>query len=81
MTRKDYILIASAIWASANRMPVSLTDQHHNNVLDAAIRSVAESVADTLADDNPRFDRERFLEAACKYDPTVEAWDFTWEEA
>ena len=80
MTRKDYILIAGAIWGSANRMPLSLTDEKWNQTLEAATRSVAENVADALAEDNPNFDRQKFLGAALgpKYDPSVEAWEFTW---
>lgn len=53
MTRKDYILIAEAL------------KEAHAYAIDAARRlgvaSAAYHVADALAYDNPRFDRELFL--------------------
>lgn len=55
MTRKDYELIARAIAGSAMSIPT-----------DAQIvqrRFTATMVADALASDNPRFDREKFLKA------------------
>lgn len=78
MTRKDYNLIADAI--KNTRLPVSLTDERFYLMMLAATRTIAESVADGLAGDNPRFDRERFLKAALgeKFDPEVDPWEFTW---
>lgn len=59
MTRKDYILIADA-----------LREARMHNLRDAApgsgaywLRVAASEVARALAEDNPRFDRERFLKA------------------
>lgn len=52
MTRKDYILIADAI----NKAPVDASQDRQRN-------TVARSIADALATDNPRFDRARFLKA------------------
>lgn len=49
MTRKDYQLIAQAI-----------ADVWCENT---AQLYIAESIADALAQDNPRFDRARFLDA------------------
>ena len=60
MTRKDYILIAAALERS-KPLPIA------NPKMDAVRRSVfemaARNIADALAQDNPRFDRERFLKA------------------
>jgi len=52
MTRKDYILIAAAI-KGANAAP-GYTERNS---------FVAYAIADALATDNARFDRERFLKA------------------
>lgn len=61
MTRKDYILIAAAIRETL------LTDPETGIVLPdreaAATHRVALRLADTLAADNPRFDRALFLRA------------------
>lgn len=64
MTKKDYIAIAQ-----------EFANQHSENALNQALGSantpyravvrLANRVADVLAADNPRFDRERFL-AACE---------------
>jgi hypothetical protein len=61
MTRKDYILIAAALKEAAadilnKECPVQ-------DLLDGKDYA-AEHIADALARDNPRFDRERFLKAA-----------------
>jgi hypothetical protein len=59
MTRKDYVLIAGTI-----------RQQIAKNYLHAeALTSSAIELADGLARDNPaRFDRRRFLSAACAAD-------------
>jgi len=62
MTRKDYILIAArlkiakadAVRSEDSRAAVDMCD---------GIDLAAEHLADALATDNPRFDRERFLKA------------------
>jgi hypothetical protein len=56
VTRKDYVLIADTL---ANLM------SDFNNCGDdsVSLSLVAEELADTLAKDNPRFDRDRFLTA------------------
>ena len=51
MTRKDYVMLAAAIAA----MPI------HAPTLRTAKRSAALTIADALAVDNPRFDRDRFM--------------------
>lgn len=56
MTRKDYILIAEAL--RYGRIDAYSQDQRDQHEVDAA------HIADALARDNPRFDRERFLKAA-----------------
>lgn len=50
MTKKDYVLIAQAVAEVGSR---GYGD----------IGPVAHQIADALATDNPRFDRERFLKA------------------
>lgn len=61
MTRKDYVLIAAALHDSLQfggediDMDTACAHQHAN---------CTRAVADALAQDNPRFDRARFL-AAC----------------
>jgi len=54
MTRKDYILIAAAIQ--------SAMIQGYSGA-EWARQCVAHNIALALANDNPRFDRERFLKA------------------
>lgn len=51
MTMKDYISIAAAL----NRV--------HGELGYGAVNRVANELADTLAEDNPRFDRAQFMEA------------------
>lgn len=54
MTRKDYVLLAKAI---AN----GIDDANGINGLTGY--AIIERIADALASDNPRFDRERFITA------------------
>jgi hypothetical protein len=56
MTRKDYELIAAVF--KAQRTEYIL--EHHKYAVESAVLDMA----DALAAENPRFDRERFL-AAC----------------
>lgn len=60
MTRKDYIALAGAIKAA--RLPATVEGVYPAPFNDG-ISSAAEQIADTLAQDNPRFDRARFLKA------------------
>ena len=57
MTRKDYVLIAGAIaWS---------LDHHCDTILERhGAAETAREIARVLEQDNPRFDRERFLKAA-----------------
>jgi hypothetical protein len=56
MTRKDYEAIASVV-SYVGDMYQSQQNEYE------AILTLAEGLADTLARDNARFDRSRFLEA------------------
>lgn len=68
MSRKDYELIAAAIHRS--RMAKEVDQRAKMAKLNAAavegVRLVAIDLAASLAADNPRFDRRRFL-AACGF--------------
>ena len=57
MTRKDYVLIAAAL---AKAKPA----RWHDGAQTAQHCADCTYIADALAQDNPRFDRERFLKAA-----------------
>ena len=57
MTKKDYKLIALSI------ATVKASSEVHNHPM---IKWVAEELADNLAQDNPRFDKNKFL-AACGF--------------
>lgn len=61
MTRRDYVLLAAALAAAARNLKDAGITDHSAHV---AWCDCAASVADALAKDNPRFDRERFLTAA-----------------
>lgn len=56
MSRKDYVRIAAAIKATE---PETVEPGPHQ----AARNDIAFALADALKDDNPRFDRHRFLVA------------------
>jgi hypothetical protein len=60
MTRKDYELIAK-VFKGAN-VPNPDKDEW-NKAYSYGIKQSALDMADALAADNPRFDRERFLKA------------------
>lgn len=59
MTRKDYVIIADSIKGSINY------EQSFNNNQAAvsALRFLALTLSSSLEEDNPRFDRDRFLDA------------------
>jgi hypothetical protein len=63
MTKKDFTFIASTIAAMPTFSP-ALRDQR---------RSCALAFATALASTNPRFDRDRFLRAACPVNVDVNA--------
>ena len=57
MTRKDYVAIASAILYAKTKLTPTAAPS-------TVLLFVADKIADVMAKDNPRFDRERFLCAA-----------------
>jgi hypothetical protein len=59
MTKKDYKLIAAALKGAHVSLRV-----HFPVAAFLGWRVAADRVADALAQDNPRFDRARFLKAA-----------------
>jgi hypothetical protein len=60
MTRRDYVLLADAIRTARNK-----EGRDGRPLLDQwAVDVVSAHLADTLKADNPRFDRDRFLDAA-----------------
>jgi hypothetical protein len=61
MTRKDYVLIAAAVKAAYCGKCGSAD---YTLGLEVGREKVAFALCDALANDNPRFDRERFLTAA-----------------
>ena len=58
MTRKDYVAIAAAIHRTGMAMNIG-----KKATAESAIRLAAIDIAATMANDNPRFDRARFLKA------------------
>lgn len=54
MTRKDYVLIADALYAAAKKLPYNLTAAEAN-------RLIVEEIAVALAGDNPNFKPSRFI--------------------
>lgn len=63
MTKKHYELIAAALHRT--RMVQDMTgNAKQRTAAVGAVRLAAIDIAATLAHDNPRFDRARFLEAA-----------------
>jgi hypothetical protein len=61
MTRKDYVLIAKALKQARDQIPN--TNSSINAGEFVANSTAARLVAYALADDNPRFDRQKFLTA------------------
>lgn len=74
MTRKDYIRIAAVVRQSADSLGAMLADDEPTQATKErcahklqAVRLIASRLADSLAEDNARFNRARFL-AACGVD-------------
>ncbi len=63
MTRKDYVLIAAAL---KDALPSAYDSADINNRVGASDMhaTCVAMIANRLAQDNPRFDRARFLKAA-----------------
>lgn len=63
MTRKDYVLIAEAFKDAFKEIDMMyLTGEEHDELSEGLSVGI-ESVADALARDNRRFDRDRFIKA------------------
>lgn len=60
MTKKDYELIASAIKANYD---MAINSHDLKPTPDYVIKLVAETIAGVLAQQNDKFDRNRFLQA------------------
>lgn len=60
MTRKDYVVLAEALADSQMGNARSLEKAQHWH---AQWLTCVETIADALAADNPRFDRQRFYNA------------------
>lgn len=65
MTRKDYILLAGAMQTAVKNAVVSRTDYGHTEA-QAEMKAhgvllAAQVVADALANENPRFDKNHFM--------------------
>ena len=61
MTRKDYVMLAEAIKGAGGfnlAAPVEV-----RSLIREGHRQVAILIADALEEDNPRFDRDRFIKA------------------
>jgi hypothetical protein len=63
MTRKDYILIAGIIHDNAHRQNEAMYGLTEPSERRLTRYLIARDFADALQSDNPRFDRERFLNA------------------
>lgn len=61
MSRKDYVIVASAIREELNQ---ALDQPAISNTLVSALDSLANTLAERMKHDNPAFDRNRFM-AAC----------------
>ena len=59
MTRKDYVLIAKAI-----RTTRSLYAFNKSEIAELAIDTVVDTLANRLAEENPKFDRAKFVQAS-----------------
>ncbi|MDE2101169.1 MAG: hypothetical protein KGL39_28230 [Patescibacteria group bacterium] len=70
MTRKDYVKLAAALHAER---PIGVVKTDAERGIVDMFELVSKRIADVLAEDNPRFNRERFLEAAGVYSHTKNA--------
>ena len=60
MTKKDYIIIAKSVWRSGF---IKDKDKNRQKAKEDTRRLIAIDLSSELKDDNPRFDREKFLTA------------------
>lgn len=61
MTKKDYILIAAAL--NRSKPESYLKGIIHSPNLERQWECDVEHIADVLQEDNPRFDRDKFIQA------------------
>lgn len=64
MTRRDYVMIAAALRDSKPYKCELTPDGEYANPLCTQWAKTARQIAYELAEDNPRFDKQRFLDAA-----------------
>lgn len=73
MTKKDYIIISNVIRQVFNRVSADYDKTTEAELLTAyndqfdVIEELAEALAVALKNDNPKFDRARFIDACIKY--------------
>jgi hypothetical protein len=74
MTRRDFIMLSSALYATKQRImdDALLTAEQKINQL-RGVRRAACHIADAIAEDNPTFDMQRFL-TDCGYGATPPAY-------
>lgn len=65
MSKKDYVMLAGVVKARHDEIvnPVSIFDAANLTAHLDELQKIAESMADIFSQDNPRFDRSRFLKA------------------
>ncbi len=63
MTRKDFLLISDAVRCARRDNTSGVGPRNDLSDHNRGVAWVARNLADALAHDNPRFDRERFLKA------------------
>lgn len=63
MTKKDYELIAEVL-----RVELVSWNRTDDILARAAVRSVARTLSDRFQEDNPNFDRARFVQAITKWE-------------
>lgn len=64
MTRRDYERIAAAIGSAISRVAGLPFTREERRLLTLGYGILTDSLCDALEADNPRFDRERFINAA-----------------
>lgn len=64
MTRKDYVLLAAALRTALEATREDMQDSDDRFACVFGVIGAATAIADALARDNQRFDRDRFLKAA-----------------
>ena len=60
MTRRTYVALAQRLKAIRSYIKQTEPDASHTDLLDG-VDYAAHEVADVLCEDNPKFDRDRFL--------------------